>query len=355
MIKAELARTTFCSLPFTKVILNSWGDVSMCCHQATQIGKLTERSEVLDIWNNPLANQIRQATLNNQLHPVCQSGGNCPFMVSEKKLGNVQFYPKHPTHLEICLPDKHCNVGGESPTDDNPACIMCIRNFRVPQQPDISEFLCKKSLPLMPYLKHLSVMGIAEPFWKDAVFNMLERLEFHKYKHQCSFCTNTNGTCLNESTTKRFFEEVEKSDISWSIDGATAATHRKIRRLDTFDLVVKNLKRWISMKNPNHTVTIYNNINLLNVHEMTMMVEMAHDIGVDSIILVPTHNQTGIVHLGELVLCDKNVDLFKDEAGRAAARSKELGVKLIYPTRFDIVPPPPRQLVQLVPLSVKKN
>ena len=311
----------------------------MCCHQVTPIGILTEDVELLDLWNNDVANQIRKETEEGNLHLICKNG-NCPFLTSEKYLHDVTTHKdlKYPSYIEICLPDKHCNVGGETPNADNPACIMCIRNFHIPDQPDITDFLCRKVLPLMPHLRHLCVLGVAEPFWKDAAFDIMNKLDFSKYKHQCEFRANTNGICLNEKTAEKFFSFVDRSNLSWSIDAATAITHRKIRRLDSFDLVLKNLKRWIKIRTKHHKVSIWNNINMLNVHEMSQMVEMAADIMVDLIYLLPTHDQTGTVQLGELILCDKNIDIFKDEAERAKETALKLGVNLIYPTRFDVVP-----------------
>lgn len=334
-------KNTFCGLPFTKMIVNSLGHVSMCCYQVTQLGEITEDVELLDLWNSDLAKQIRKTTEEGNLHPVCSSWNNCPFLVSEKVMYGIEVHKgiKYPTYIEICLPDKHCNVGGENPTADNPACIMCRRNFNIPDQPDITDFICQKVKPIMPHLKYLCVLGTAEPFWKNAAFNVMEKLEFAKYKHQCEFVTNTNGICFNEKVCQKFLDEVERSNLSWSLDAATATTHKKIRRLDSFDLVVKNLKRWIKMRGPNHKVTIYNNINMFNVHEMSQMVEMAAEMEVNSIILLPTHNHSGLVQLGELVLCDKNVKIFRDESKLALEKALNLGVKLIYPTRFDVVPP----------------
>lgn len=330
----------FCGLPFTKLILNSWGEVSMCCHQIKQIGKIDKDSNILDIWNCALAQEIRQETNKGNLHKVCKSWSSCPFIVSEKKWHNVTVHKelKYPTYIEICLPDKHCNVGGEKPNDKNPACIMCRRNFNIPDQPDLTDLICEKVLPIMSKLRHLCVLGIAEPFWKDAVFMILKKLMFEKYKHQCEFRTNTNGICINEKTAVRFFENVEISDVSWSIDAATPETHEKIRRLNTFDLVVENLKRWISLKSDKHRVSIYNNINMLNVHEMSLMVKMAKEIGVDCLILLPTHDQTGVVKLGELILCEKNVEIFKRESEKARELANSIGLNLIYPTKFDTIP-----------------
>lgn len=348
-------RNTFCVLPFTKLILNSWGEVSMCCHQLTQLGKLTEDTEVLDLWNSKLAKEIRSTTQQGNLHHVCKSWNSCPFVVKERTMYPEAMYKNcaYPLYLEICLPDKHCNVGGETPTDDNPACIMCRRNFNIPSQPDLTEFLCEKAKPLMPYLKYLCVLGIAEPFWKDAVFKIFDKLEFERYKHRIEFTTNTNGICLNEKTTKHFFEQVISSNLSWSIDAASAEVHKKIRRLDTYDLVMSNLKRWLLLREEyggkqKHKVCIYNNINLINVHEMTSMVEIAHKIGVDRMVMLPTYDQSGVVQLGELMLCAKNVSLFKKASELAMQRAQQLGFDLIYSKRFDIVPPAiEHDLVQL--------
>ena len=255
----------------------------------------------------------------------------------------------YPTCLEICLPDKHCNVGGEKPTTENPACIMCRRNFDIPNQPDLTEFLCEKSKCLMPYLKQLCVMGIAEPFWKDAVFNIFQKLDFETYKENIQFVTNTNGICLAERISEKFFNQTTMSDISWSIDAASAITHQKIRRLDTYDLVVSHLKKWIALRETyggrdKHKVCIYNNINLLNVHEMTAMVEMAHGIGVDKMIMLPTYDQAGVVKLGELMMCEKNVDIFKKASEDAMNRAIQLGFNLSYTKRFDMIPPPVDQV-----------
>lgn len=338
---------TYCSLPYTKLILNSWGEVSMCCHQLTQLGKLKEDTNLLDIWNSPLAKQIRATMDMGELHPVCTSWNSCPFIVKDRVMFPQGMYRNaaYPLYLEICLPDKHCNVGGETPDEKNPACIMCRRNFHIPSQPDLTEFLCEKARPLMPYLKYLCVLGIAEPFWKDATFKIFEKLEFWRYKHQIEFTTNTNGICLNEKVANRFFEETTMSDLSWSLDSASPETHMKIRRLDAFDLVTTNLKRWLKLRDQHggkakHKVCIYNNINMLNVHEMKKMVELAKEWGVDKMVMLPTYDQSGVVKLGELMLCEKNVKIFKKYSEEAMERAKEIGLPLVYSKRFDVIPPP---------------
>jgi hypothetical protein len=120
--------------------------------------------------------------------------------------------------------------------------------------------------------------------------------------------------------------------------------------------VVENLKRWLKMREDyggakKHKVCIYNNINMLNIHEMTRMVELGKEWGVDKMIMLPTYDQSGVVKLGELMLCPKNVKWFKKASEEAMQRANEIGLQLIYSKRFDAVPPSidvePQNLVQI--------
>jgi hypothetical protein len=360
MFKLEIApqlstHKAFCQLPFNRVILNGWGDVSMCCYQYHQLGSLLNGANLLDLWNSPKAKQIREETTKGNLHPVCKSWNTCPFLVQEKIVYEFEAYKNfdYPTWIEICLPNTHCNIGGENPSDDNPACIMCCRNYDMKAQPNITDLLCEKALPCMPYIKNLTVLGISEPFWKDAVFRVFEKLDFHLYKKNVLFTTNTNVVCLTERVTQRFFQEVYKSSVSFSLDAATPETYIKIRRVPGYEMVIENLHTYMEYREKNggkdrHEAVIYNNINILNVNEMTAMVETAAVTKVDKIIMLPTHDQCGRVKMDELMLNEKNVKIFKKAALDAQKRAIELGVNLHYSKPFDVVPPPiGQELVQL--------
>lgn len=345
----------FCSLPFTKLLVDGDGLASQCCYQLTKLGSVLE-TPVLEIWNNHISKQVRQTITEGELHPVCTSWNTCPFQSSEKYVYEFDVHQnfEYPNFLEICLPNTHCNIGGENPSDENPACIMCVRNFDFKRQPPITDLLCEKVKPLMPYLKYLCVLGVAEPFWKDAVFRVFEKLEFSKYKDKITFTTNTNGICFVERTIKRFFQEVEFSDLSISLDAATPETYLKIRRVDGYEMILKNLKIYMELRDTNggsgrHNIVIYNNINLINVHEMTGMVEAAYELGIGKMIMLPTHDQCGMVNMGELLLNEKNVKVFKKASEMASKRAERLGVDLHYSKSFDTVPPPIQasQLVQL--------
>ena len=70
---------------------------------------------------------------------------------------------------------------------------------------------------------------------------------------------------------------------------------------------------------------------------MTMMVESAYDLGVGKMIMLPTHDQSGRVHMNELILNHDNIDIFSKAADTAKKRADELGIKLHYSRSFDAV------------------
>lgn len=334
--------SSFCFLPFHKIILTATGAVQMCCHQGKALGTVKD-GELLDIWRGETSEAIRAETLKGNLHDVCSCRSTCPFINKERIPYKTLMARKasYPIVLEICLPSSHCNIGGTKPNDKNPACIMCRRNFIKVNSVDIVKVLCEKARPIMPHIRQLMVLGTAEPFWKDATFEIFELTEFYRYKHRCQFHTNTNAICLTDPVLERFFREVEFSELDFSIDAASPMTFRKIRRLNVYDTVIKHIRRFIEMRvkhggRERHKAVIYNNINLLNVDEMSRMVEVAAELGVDGMKMVPTYTIDHSVKLGELLLCEKNVDIFKECSEQAMATAQRLGVQLVYPVRFDV-------------------
>lgn len=334
----------FCSNPFTKLIINSHGNVMVCCHIGREtLGNVTIHN-LMDIWNSPKAKEIRAATREGRLARVCKEfAPNCPFHLLPKVPYEFPVDPLHPTFIEIDLPTTHCNIGGTNPSSSNPACIMCIRNYSFKKERDITALICKKVKPLMEHLRKLSVLGVAEPFWKDAVFKVFEAIDFESHKDHITFETNHNVTCFGPRTQEKFLNSVKFSSLQFSLDAATPETYMKIRRLDAYDLCIKNLSLWMKNKTDNHKATIWNNINVLNVHEMTDMVRVALDLGVD-IIMLPTHNQNNQVNMGELVIHEKNANIFKKHSEAAMDFAVAKGVNLRYITPFV---PPKNNLVQL--------
>lgn len=340
---------SFCSLPFTRAKICCDGLVQMCCHQRDKyIGNLFF-STFEECWFSKIAEDIRQETLKNKLHEYCNNAA-CPFVYKD----NLQSIRKNydvnknrlPTELEIDLHMSHCNFGG---TKANPkkTCVMCPRNYDSAREfmqrvPDRTNELVEKIKFLMPHINSLVILGVAEPFWKNKIFEIFDILEFKKYSDKVSFWTNTNGSLFNKEKQIKYASYVKKGALHFSLDAATRETFLKIRKNDVFELICNNLEHWSSYRmrlnkqeNVKHTARIYNNINSLNVHELVDMVKMTKKFNLDSIILAPTMdcNTSELEdssHVIAIMPNTKNYKFFIQQSELAKKVAKDLGVDLCF-------------------------
>lgn len=329
----------FCNLPWTRIKVDFNGNVNMCCHQSShRLGNLFENT-FEEIWFGPVSEEIRKFTFEGHLHNACKTA-ECPYTYSGTK--NVFTFDinsnGYPTELEFDLHPSHCNFGGKN-ADFETTCIMCPRSYPnakklFENEPDKTHDLIIKVKPLIPYLKRLCVMGLSEIFWQDKIFEIFDLLEFKKHNKNILFWANTNGSVFTKNRMERFVDNVTKSSLSFSLDAATEGTYLKIRKNKVFDKVVQNLKDWndyrkkLNTQGHKHVLNIFNNINILNVHEVPCMVKMASEIGVDSLILMPTHNVDNTPHLNPLVVSEENWKLFRNAEKEARQLAKELNFNI---------------------------
>ncbi|GAF73325.1 unnamed protein product [marine sediment metagenome] len=65
-----------CIFPWRDVLIRTNGDVLFCCHMGKPLGNLREKS-FREIWNSPLAQEIRECIVRGQLSSVCRTP-SCP-------------------------------------------------------------------------------------------------------------------------------------------------------------------------------------------------------------------------------------------------------------------------------------
>lgn len=341
MLRPELAYTdAFCQNPFHHVKINTAGEVTMCCYQGGSLGNVLT-TPIVDIWNSELAKDIRRVTKEHRLHPCCMEWKGCPFQNAKlEKEKRYSYSPIIPTSVEIDLPSFHCNIGGVTPDDDHPACIMCPRNsksFRAEPSfgMDNTDRILETVRPLMPYLGSLAVLGVAEPFWKNLIFDLLDKLNFQDFKSNIYFWTVNNGSLFAEKTARRYIDAISRGALMFSVDAGTRETYLKIRRLDFFDTIRRNIKRYNEIRPPYHRIEVFNNVNTLNAHEMILMVEFAKEVGSDLLKLNPTHNCGIDGYANEIMVNKDNLTLFTDHYQQAKERAKALGVSLLLVREFE--------------------
>lgn len=321
----------FCERPFIRVRVTSEGNVFFCCYQTqTPVGNLL-RQPLDEIWHSPIAREVRGELRKARLHALCDVLG-CPYREGaiDASLAPESDLP-YPISLDISLPNTHCNVGGTLPTSETPACIMCERSASgVRWEEDRLDEVLEKLRPCVPHLKHLHVQGVAEPFWKDAIFQVFDKLEIAP-SNSIYITTVTNATVLTEKRMEDFLSRCPNSTLCVSIDAACSETYRKIRRLDAFERVTSNVLRFGQMRKPGQSLRIQNNINLLNLGEVVGMVRFASEVGADSLELNPTEGGPK-----EIILNQENADRFYLAQCAAAVEAHALGLRLEFLRDLDL-------------------
>ncbi len=317
----------------------------MCCFQTLPLGNIFNQT-LQEIWQNNITIKIRKSTKKGQLHKNCSSWTACPFVYKPLNMFDIPDLP-YPTEIEFDLPNFHCNIGGTNPNDDNPACIMCARSHNYIPEPDHTDVILRNIKPFLSNLNELFVGGVAEPFWKDKIFDILDKLEFN---HKTKLKTVTNGTILTEITIDKFIRLCPNFELHISIDAACPETYIKIRRIDAYNKIIQNIRYICKNKSKSQIVEIHNNINLLNVHEMVRMVQIASDLGVDLISFNPTHDPGyGHGHAGALdaiIMNKSNWKIFDEEYKKALQEANRLNLNMITYKDFNIKPKTPN-LVQI--------
>lgn len=313
--------TAFCSYPFKRFKVTCEGDVTMCCFQIDTglwIGNILRQS-FEDVWFGKIANEIREHVIQGKFHDVCNTSA-CPYYYRKLNFEKVQL--SYPTEFEIDLPKQHCNIGGLNPNPSNPACIMCERHTQFSAQEDKLSEVCRVLKPSIKHAETLHIQGIAEPFWKDYIFEVSNWLNLEQ--HDLLISSTTNGTLLNKERRNRYLQ-FKSSWLNWSLDAATPKTYVKIRRVDMYDQIIENLLSYSSERNPEHQfVRIQNNINLLNIDEVEDMVKLAAKLKVDVLDFAPTD------HVPTICVDEYNYKLFRNAQLKIIEMAKKLEVKTTF-------------------------
>lgn len=324
----------YCGLPFFSLRLTSEGLVYLCCFQKGDkpVGNLLEQS-LDEIWTSELVESVRHDILKGKLHSLCKSAGGCPFRTSESHPPAEQPAEMRLLKLEIGLPNSHCNIGGHRPNAEQPACLMCERSLEGYRfEENRLKTILPKIKPWISSIDTIHVQGVAEPFWHDAIFDVLEQIDYSSQIERARLTTCTNGILLTSEKRKRFFASSKKSSLAISIDAATASTYKKIRRLDAFERVCENAIAFGRERNPElNQFQLQHNINLLNLHEVGEMVRFGKEANADAVEFNPTGG-----HPPEILVNPSNRHLFQEAEEEIMIASKKYNqpVTLLRPLTY---------------------
>jgi len=332
----------YCGLPFKRLKIDADGSYQSCCHQTTYYGNfIKDNITIEEAFKGELLREVKNSVLGHSLHTSCNNK-QCPFYYTslEKNVG-VELKP-YPEQIELALPATWCNIGGLNPTPET-ACIMCPRSSIsfMNNQPEVdyTDQLLEIIKPALPHLLTFTVLGIAEPFYKGRLFDIFEKIEFKKHKDHILFWTFCNGTVFGDLYQQMFLDYTSTSIFGFSIDAATPETYIKIRRLDYYKTITRNLENYFNLVNNlpekrDWSFLTYN-INLLNLHEMEDMVRFGNNIGAHHVQFNLTYKAGEGTAISKNLLCNKdNWPLFWEKQQRCQQLADELGFNLEFYVPF---------------------
>ena len=337
----------YCNLPFIRLKIDDDGSYQSCCHQATHYGNfIKDDSNLEQAMESLLLKDVRVSTLNDKLHSSCNNT-QCPLYYQDltNKPHDVAI-TRYPKQIELALPATWCNIGGLSPTPDT-ACIMCPRSSTKYMAPylngtiqDNTDRLCEIIKPAMPYLETFTVLGIAEPFYKGRIFDVFDILEFKKYKDNIMFWTFCNGSLFGDQNQEKYINEyVTWSHIGFSLDAATPQTYQKIRRLDYYKTITRNLENYFNKVSGFSTKRDFSftsyNINKLNLHEMEDMVRFSQNVGANRAEFSLTYDVGTEMALHRNLICNEsNWQEFWEMQQRVEQLAKQLNYRVDFYVPF---------------------
>ena len=220
-----------CTRPFDSLFVQpSTNEVTPCCWINNGLGRLNENSSLESAWNNFKWRAFRwemiEKSAKNELPALC------PKYCAGKKEGVAKAQP-YPSEMTITVANQ-CNL----------KCEMCwiFDDYEYKIDSTVLFRIIEEITQNSDEVLNIGLSG-GEIFYSKAMREVLYRLlDYDNVK--ISFITN--ATIWD----KKFWEILEKNpnklnNVTISVDGWDRASYEKLRGRDRFDVVLKNIDKYI--------------------------------------------------------------------------------------------------------------
>lgn len=228
----------FCIVPFTNLIFNPGGHVSVCRQKGTDhtVGHL-DRNTVDQIWNNDYMQRWRQEFLSGhvqicaseQLHHACHLSASNYHFFDETESYDIQ----QKELLKITA-----NFNGKC----NLKCKMChiwsMENDFYKEE----NFWQEADVRFFPHIKELEMLS-GEPFIQKDTYKLIERVS--SVNSNCLWSFTTNGHWKLTSSISEKLDKIHIKNIIVSVDSLQEKRFADIRRGGSLDFLQQNLETLI--------------------------------------------------------------------------------------------------------------
>lgn len=204
-----------------------------------------------------LCSDIKETNLNN-----------CHSCVLQKET-----YSRHfPLEIQVEVSNE-CNLH----------CIMCPYHFSIDGSKKFIDLsILQKLKPVYPYIIKAFLMGAGEPLLHPRFIDIVKMMK--SYNIHITF--STNGMLLDSSLAREFVA-LGVDYVTFSLDGATAATYNSIRRGADFETVIENvteLSRLRDLKKRTKPAIWFAPVMMKNnVHETVEFIHLAKRLGIQGV------------------------------------------------------------------------
>ena len=226
-----MSKKPICNAPFSQILLSPTGRTHPCCyHFGADLGSAT--GDLQSVWNGPRIKNLRQEFLSGKPKTCKSRINNLACYKDFEHLSPDIAYDIHqdnpPKRLDLRL-NGMCNL----------RCVMCD----VWEQPNGLHdhgFIWKEGAShIFPYLKEVDILG-GEPFIQKDTFRLID--EIHGCNKDCWFSFITNAQFLNSIRVEKILQRIKVKRIQISMDAASEATFKVIRRGGDWQRFHSNLK-----------------------------------------------------------------------------------------------------------------
>ncbi len=186
----------------------------------------------------------------------------------------------------------------------------------------------ERAISQFPRLRSIKLQGMGEPLLNQQLIPMLKTGE----QRGIAMFFHTNGS-IGDLKTFEQLAQLKHTHISYSIDGATAATFERIRRGSQFDRVIANISKLAKLRGSNRNLMLsaWSVITASNLSELPQIVRLVKQLGLDRLEIQPQLTTWGkqeqLPQIDNIQL-DLESELFKTQLATAQAVAAAEGIEL---------------------------
>jgi cyclic pyranopterin phosphate synthase len=231
-----LDKNSFCSVPFTTIILEPNGSVGICRLKGTEesIGNIKDNN-LMDIWNGEKARRWRREFLdgrpkickNDVAYRNCNLCAETNTLLKDAQLTEIQTSP---------ILKFTANFNGKC----NLECQMCT----IWQMPnglyDEINFWEPAKKEIFPHLKEIDMLS-GEPFIQKDTYRLIDEVSL--VNNDCLWTITTNAHWKLNKRIEDYLNKIEFKALIISIDSLIPETYAKIRKLGNLETVLSNVDK----------------------------------------------------------------------------------------------------------------